>query len=355
MENDENLINQRGAEAQGHQVARISSPSVEFDQVSVTINGRRVLKDVCLRLAGGQTVAVMGPRGCGKTVLAATLAGRVRPSTGRVLIGGESIWGEAPEEFIKQLKATGVLFGANSTFDDKLDRSRTVLDNLTIPLRETQDSDEATRTARQWAAEWDLDKVLDQVAEDIDTIARHRLCLAQTMVADPPMVIVDDPSAAVDLNHIMAEIASIKRWQRRTGGTIFLTTHSLGLARGLADHVAILRDGQIIAYGTTREVLGEVHDDAAFEDKFGCLLSYRESDPERLKALGTDEARTQRNPTWYVDISQRSNSLSYNEEDVRPRSVYDKDVEAQYILGGRSARPSGGRRMAWRRRSRSRA
>ena len=318
MENDDNLINQRGPEAQGHQVARISSPSVEFDQVSVTLNGRPVVKDVCLQMAGGQTMAVMGPRGSGKTVLAGTLAGRVRPSTGRVLIDGESIWGDAPEEFIKQLKETGVLFGANSTFDDKLDRSRTVLDNLKIPLRENQDSDQATHTAQQWAAEWDLSEVLDQVAEDIDTTARHRLCLAQTMVADPPMVIVDDPSAAVDLNHIMAEIASIKRWQRRTGGTIFLTTHSLGLARGLAHHVAILREGQIIADGATNDVLGEVHSDDAFEDKFGCSLSYRESDPERLKALGTEYSRTQRNPTWYVDISQRSNSLSYNEEDVRP-------------------------------------
>jgi ABC-type multidrug transport system ATPase subunit len=315
----------------------LRSPSVECDHLSINLGGREVINNVCFQLPGGKTIAVMGPRRSGKSVLAGSLAGRIRPSGGRILVNGESIWENASEQLVGQLKRTGVFFGANRTFDDKLDRSRSVLDNLKIPLEGLDtDGDSATAKALEWAREWDLGEVTDIIARDIDSIARHRLCLAQTMVADPPLVIVDDPSSAVDLKHIMAEIKSINRWQRRTGGTIFLTTHSIGLARGLADQIAVLREGEIIATGTAEDMLKDVRGDTTFEEKFGVALSYREADPERLKAMGTEQARARRNNSMYSDMSQRSNSGIYDEEEVRPKSSYDEDVEAQRTLGGKA-------------------
>lgn len=197
-----------------------------------------------------------------------------------------------------------MFFGAHKTFDDKLNRSISVLDNLRIPIRQANDDEDAvTSKARAWAREWDLSHVADIVAEDIDSITRHRLCLAQAMVADPALVIVDDPSAAVDIGHIMAEVESIRRWQTRTGATIFLTTHSIRFAKGLADQVAIIRGGEIVAAGAADDILRDVHDDKTFEERFGVELSFRESDPERLRALATEKPRGNRH--MYLDMSQR--------------------------------------------------
>lgn len=326
-----------GPAAQGHSISGLRSPTVEFDNVSTVIDGRQILTNVNLRVPGGQTIAIMGAQRSGKTVLAQHLAGQLRPAGGRVLVGGTSIWDTEDALAGGTPSGVGTFFGASRTFDDMLDRSISVLDNLRIPLHRADDDEDAvTRKAIAWAGEWDLDTDLHAIAGDIGSVNRHRLCLAQAMVADPPLVVVDDPSAAVDIGHIIAEVESIKRWQRRTGGTIFLTTHSLRFARGLAHQVAVLRDGGIIAYGPTEEVLDGVTDVATFESRFGVILSFREADPERLRALGTELAR--RNKSMYADVSQLSNSGIRGEDKERPKSAYEQEMAE--LEKSRAERPS---------------
>jgi phospholipid/cholesterol/gamma-HCH transport system ATP-binding protein len=288
---------------QGHAIVGMSSPTGEFENVSKSFQGREVLKNVSLKIPGGQTTAVMGGSGSGKTVLARHLTGELEPSEGRVLISGESIWDSPREKWADTAQGLGVFFGARSTYDDRIDRSVSVLDNLALVLKSIEADDSVVeRRALDWAREWDLEEVSASITDSVDSQSRHRLCLAQALVADPPLAIIDDPGVAVDIMHVDSEIQSIKKWRERTGSTILLTTHSLMFAKALAQQVAIMRDGEIIACGSTEEILVDVHDDATFEQRFNQTLSVRESDTERLRALQPES------PRWrsveYLDVGR---------------------------------------------------
>lgn len=288
---------------QGHAIDGLSSPMVEFDNVSKSFQGRAVLKNVSLKMPGGQTTAVMGGSGSGKTVLALHLAGEMEPSEGRILVSGESIWDFSRERLASIAQGFGVFFGATGTYDDRIDRSVSVLDNLTLVLKLIEaDESVVERRALEWAREWDLEEVRASITESVDSQSRHHLCFAQALVADPPLAIIDDPSLAVDITHVDSEIQSIKRWQQRTRSTMLLTTHSLMFAKALAQQVAIMREGEIIACGPTDEILAGVHDDATFEKRYHQKLSVRESDTERLRALQTDSPRWKN--VQYVDIGR---------------------------------------------------
>jgi D-methionine transport system ATP-binding protein len=242
----------------------------------------------------------MGAHGSGKSVLTRVLDGLVEPSEGRVLIAGKAV-GDMPEgKFASLSHGFGVLFGDSGTYKDMLDLSLSVVDNLAVVLLEGgADEASATVKAREWAREWDLGEVADEPAGRIEYLALHRLCLAQALVGDPPLVIVDDPYRAVDINHLDSEIESIKRWQERSSGTIMLTTHSLALAKALADQVAILRDGKVLKSGPAEEVLAGIKDDVTFTRAFGVRLGIREADPERLAALAPPEGK---HGHFYLDL-----------------------------------------------------
>jgi ABC-type multidrug transport system ATPase subunit len=305
-----------GPSGQGGASAELVSPGVEFEDVGRSFDGRRVLNGVSLQVRGGHTVAVMGQSGSGKSVLARLLAAELAPSRGRILVAGTPL---APlDDGPSIARRFGVLFGANKSYDRHIDRSISVRDNLRIVL-ERASFDEAAVKARlrQWARDWDLADVLDMPAGRVDSITRHRLCLAQALVADPPLAIIDDPSWAVDIHHVDAEVALIRSWQNRTGGTLLLTTHSIMFAKALADQVAVMRAGEVIAHGPTGAVLGDITDDETFERRFRSRLSVRESDVVRLRALGTDNVR------WggtYLDIGRpmSPHSNQYRGRNKRP-------------------------------------
>ncbi|GAA5152775.1 hypothetical protein GCM10023321_21960 [Pseudonocardia eucalypti] len=286
----------RGPGGQGRALPGGSPAPVEFDAVSTEAGGRRVLDRVNLLVPAGRTTAVMGQSGSGKTVLARHLAGDLKPTTGEIRVGGRPLW--EGDRLAAAARGFGLLFGANRSYDHFIDRSSTVLENLAGVLR--PDRADAAERAAAHARDWHLSEVADRPAAEVDSVTRHRLCLAQAFVGDPALVIVDDPSWAVDINHVDAEVTAIRAWQRRTGGTILLTTHSIMFARALADQVVVLEAGAVRAAGSTADVLRGVVDDVSFERRFGARLSVRESDVERLRALGTD--RTRWGGGYYLDM-----------------------------------------------------
>lgn len=306
----------RGPVGQGYAVAGVGPPEIEFDGATLAAGHRVLLDQISVRIPAGTTVAVMGPSGSGKTLLARLLAGELRTDAGHILVDGGPLWRDVPARLAPAVGVCGLLLGASRSYDRFIDRSRSVLDNLSgVLARASGEPAGDPGRVRERAREWCLDTVLDRCADELDSITRHRLCLAQAFVADPSLAIVDDPNWAVDINHVDAEIEAIRRWRGRVGGTLLLTTHSLMLARALADQVLVLRAGMVVAAGPTDEVLRDVVDDETFERRFGGRLSVRESDVERLRALGTDEVR------WvgdYLDM-QRPMSRRAGSHGRRPR------------------------------------
>jgi phospholipid/cholesterol/gamma-HCH transport system ATP-binding protein len=208
------------------------------------------------------------------------------------------------ERFASLSDGFGVLLGDYGTYQDRIDRSISLLENLAYALRKAGlDEKSATAKACECASEWDFEEFAADTPDRVDSLVRHRFCLAHALVADPPLAIIDDPNRAFDINHLESGIRSIEGWQARTRGTIMLTTHSIALAKALAYTVAIICAGEIIDFGPPAKLLSGVRDDATFVRRFGMELAVREADPERLEALTRPFEKGRKG--FYLDMQRR--------------------------------------------------
>lgn len=274
-----------GPADQGHDVRGQGPPEIEFINITTMAReGYPLFSGLMLRIPAGKTTVLMGQRGCGKTLLMRHLLNEVKPGEGHVLINGERLSEMSEERANLLFDGTGILFGQANRHDDKLDSAMTVAQNLSHPVRqEGQNDDEVERRTNRWLREFDLADVAESSPEDLDPRTRRRLAVAQAVIGDPPLAILDDPSSGIDVTHLDAEERAINAWRRRTGSTLIITTHSLELAKALGDNVVVLRDGRVAAEGSPEEVLGGIKDEEAFREHFGSELSIREADPERIR------------------------------------------------------------------------
>lgn len=262
-----------------------TGPEIKFVGVTTTHNGNRALDGVSFTIPAGSITVVMGNPGGGKSLLVQHLLDEERPDEGQVLIDGQSLW-ELPADRRQRFhERVGVLRGGNSILESELDESATVRENLANQLgnsdrglgRNTQP------TIDECVAELDLGDVVDARPADLEPGDKRRLALAVAVLADPAVVVLDDPGEGIDVNHLSAMVRTITGWHRRTGATVLLTVHSIELARDVGDHLVVLRDGRVIEEGQPRALLADIHQQADFEERFDTTLGFREADPENLR------------------------------------------------------------------------
>ncbi|MCS0634948.1 ABC transporter ATP-binding protein/permease [Streptomyces sp. LP05-1] len=235
--------------------------------------GRPVLRDVSLELRPGETVALVGATGSGKTTLAALVPRLADVTAGRVTVDGVDV---------RELRLADLRAVVGCAFDDPLLSSLTVRENVTLGAPEATDDAvwEALRVAgaADFVAALGPDGLAVRVGEQGMSLSggqRQRIALARAIVGRPALLVLDDPLSALDL-HTEAEVErALRRVLRRS--TALVVAHRPNTAR-MADRVVLLEDGRITARGTHRELLaasaayralmavdprpaGETHDD----------------------------------------------------------------------------------------------
>jgi ABC-type glutathione transport system ATPase component len=116
--------------------------------------------------------------------------------------------------------------------------------------------------------ELSLDDLADELPERLPAHANKRLALARALVLDAPLTVLDEIDVGLDRGHAEAMLEAVRNLRERTGGTLLVTTHNLELARALADKLAVLVNGRIIAAGRPVVVLDGVRDAADFDRRF---------------------------------------------------------------------------------------
>jgi len=223
-------------------------------------NERRTtaLRDVSLSIHAGETVALVGQSGAGKTTAARLLAGLETPTSGAVRLHGETV-GHVKERPQRLREALGYVFQSPT---ESLDPRRRVIESLVEPLKATNMApSEYQEKGQSLLSEVGLDGYCDRVPGDLSGGEAQRVALARALVTDPDLLVLDEATSALDT--VTAE--QICTLTERLGRAVFAVTHDIGIARRLADRIIVLHDGQAVDRGPTLDLLSDPGDDRTRE------------------------------------------------------------------------------------------
>jgi phospholipid/cholesterol/gamma-HCH transport system ATP-binding protein len=231
-------------------------PIIDFRRAGIGFNGHAVLRDITLAVPAGQTLAVVGESGCGKTVTLKLIVGLLRPTAGQVLFAGKQIADLPDHEQVQQRLRIGFLFQGAALFD-----SLTVYDNVAFGLRAQRrlgDADIRDRVRRRLQEVGLPDGVERKMPAELSGGMKKRVGLARALVLDPEVMLYDEPTTGLD--PIMTDVINelILQTRRRSPITSVVVTHDLKTVYKVADRVVMLHplarlgpdDPQILFDGT---------------------------------------------------------------------------------------------------------
>jgi phospholipid/cholesterol/gamma-HCH transport system ATP-binding protein len=213
----------------------------------------QVLEGVDLDVEPGTTVVVLGASGSGKTVLLKHVIGLLRPDRGSVRVDGLEISRLGGRELTEARRVFGMVFQGSALFD-----SMTVFENVAFPLREKSrglDRDELRARVVEKLRVVDLgEEILGLWPAQLSGGMKKRVSLARALVAEPKVVLYDEPTTGLDPITTDYVDAMIDQAKERLGVTSMVISHDIASAFKVADRLAVLYDGRIAAQGTPAEV-----------------------------------------------------------------------------------------------------
>ncbi len=223
------------AQDETQQDSSARGPLIEARDLSVAFQNYMVLQDINVSIERGQTVAIIGESGCGKTVFMKTLVGLVEPTKGMVVFDGRALHEMGLDELTKTRRRFGFVFQNAALFD-----SMSIFDNVAFPLRQSEVVSDAEVRERvfQHLAEVGLPAdVTRKRPAELSGGMRKRVGLARALILRPEVVVYDEPTTGLD--PIMSDVINelILDTRRRYPVTSIVVTHDMRTARKVAERV----------------------------------------------------------------------------------------------------------------------
>src|SRR6267154_5848424 len=228
-----------------------SSPMIAMRSLRKKIEQQEILRGVDLKINSGETLAIIGRSGGGKSVLLKHLVGLMTPDAGEIWIQGQNIIGMNERQLGEIRKKVGILFQSGALFD-----SMTVEDNIAFPLREAGERDAKVLHAKvaEMLEVMEMEGQEDKMPESLSGGMKKRVGLARSIIRRPSCVLYDEPTSGLD--PVVADSINrlIRRLQQRFGMTSVVVTHDMKNAFDVADRIAYLHEGRIYFQGTSSEL-----------------------------------------------------------------------------------------------------
>jgi phospholipid/cholesterol/gamma-HCH transport system ATP-binding protein len=227
------------------------SPMIAVRSLAKKIGQQEILRGVDLEVATGETLAIIGRSGGGKSVLLKHLVGLIAPDAGEIWIDGQNII-EMNERQLGTIRVkVGILFQSGALFD-----SMTVAENIAFPLREAGERDpEVLKTkVKEMLEVMEMEGEEEKMPESLSGGMKKRVGLARSIIRRPSCVLYDEPTSGLD--PVVADSINrlIRRLQQRLGVTSIVVTHDMKSAFDVADRIAYLHEGRIYFHGTTTDL-----------------------------------------------------------------------------------------------------
>jgi len=230
----------------------LQASDISFAYARRRAAAQRVLDGVSLEVQRGTMVGLLGPNGSGKTTLLRIIAGVLKPQSGQVLIEGHSIERLARRDLARRIAV--VPQETHSTFDFS------VIDMVLMGRYPHLGAFELEGASDQAIAR-DALAATGTTALGLRPFAtlsggeKQRVVIASALAQASDMLLLDEPTAALDLRYQFEITALLRRLNAERGTTMIVSTHDLNLAAALCERVVLLKAGRVIAHGTTEETL----------------------------------------------------------------------------------------------------
>ncbi len=225
---------------------------LEVRNISVSYGDREVLRDVSMTLSSGEIIALLGANGAGKSTLVRALNGTVPVTRGEILIDGRPIAEMSRREIARKI---AVVAQENETRFPVTVLEFVLSGRFVHGGKFGWETERDVESARSALAECDLDAFEDRLMDNLSGGERQRVVLARALAAGASIVLLDEPTANLDLAHQVMMFRLVKKQCREFGSSAVVITHDLNLASEFADRILMLKDGRIAAAGAPREVL----------------------------------------------------------------------------------------------------
>jgi iron complex transport system ATP-binding protein len=236
------------------------SAILQADGVGIQAGARWLVRDVSFGLEQGEVLAILGPNGAGKSTLLAALAGDATPAEGEVTLDGRPLARFKPLELARRRavlpQQTFVQF--SFTVREIVEMGRSAIDTGQV---DRLIIDRALR-------ETDVYDLQHRIFPTLSVGEQARVSLSRVLAQETPVLLLDEPTAALDLRHQQL-VMELARDLAARGAALAVVLHDLNLASAYADRILLMREGRLAALGSPRETLTE----ALLSEIFNCRVS----------------------------------------------------------------------------------
>ncbi len=236
----------------------------------VAVNG------ISLTVPRGEFLVVLGPNAAGKTTTIKMIAGLIKPSSGKVRVAGFDVQTEPLEARRRMAYVPDFPF-----LYDKL--TPWEFFRFTGQLFRMEESRIQT-AARELIARFNLEPYLAKPIEGLSHGTRQRIAIASALLHDPEVFVIDEPMVGLDPHHARV-VKDILKERSKRGMTVFVSTHQLSVAEEMADRIAIIHQGRLIAVGTRDDLRRQSGVAGALENAFLSLTAQEANLAEEHAAL----------------------------------------------------------------------
>jgi len=227
-------------------------PLIEFKNVSKSFGSQKVLDRINLSIYEGETLAIIGKSGTGKSVLLKHIIGLLSPDTGQILINGVHINSLTKKDTRAFQKNLSYMFQDNALFD-----SMNIYQNIALPLEENLQfpKKEIKNTVNKKMELLGLDGTHQKFPSQLSGGMRKRVALARALITEPNIVLFDEPTTGLDPVRKKNVYEMIKEYQTKFGFTSIIVSHDIPQVFYISQRIAMLDDGRIRFSGPREDIL----------------------------------------------------------------------------------------------------